>query len=235
MPIKSTIQKSLFALASLVALGGGAGLVAVANAQSTSSTPPPQALHFGSKFEGSLLTKGPGVSGTVLSVSGNIIAVTGKNSTTTYSVNAANAKFFKMTDGKKPTTATIADIKVGDTVGVRGTVTGTSVVATEVIDGLFKPNLGHHGDQGEGKRGLGGTVSAVSGNTLTVKRPDGTIYTVNAGGAKIFKVVELSVADIKVGDTVGIQGSVSGTQVTATNILDGVLPKFPKPPKPTSN
>ena len=72
--------------------------------------------------------------------------------------------------------------------------------------------------------GVGGTVTAVSGNTITVTGMDGKTYTVDASGATITKDMTVGVADIKVGDTIGAQGTVNGTNVTATNIHDGKMP-----------
>lgn len=90
--------------------------------------------------------------------------------------------------------------------------------------GMHKGVMGMRGHGPLGQRGVAGTVSAVNGNTVTVTGKDGKTYTVDASGAKISKVVDLSVSDIKVGDTVGVQGSVSGTTVTAKHIMDGVPP-----------
>jgi|GEM_PF-5911797 len=81
-----------------------------------------------------------------------------------------------------------------------------------------------------GERGVMGTVSAVSGNTVTVTSKDGKTYTIDAASAKVSKVVDLTVSDIKVGDTVGVAGKVSGTSVTAVHIMDGVPPTPQAPP-----
>lgn len=75
-----------------------------------------------------------------------------------------------------------------------------------------------------GERGVIGTVSAVNGSTITVTGKDGASYTVDASGSKVSKIVELAVGDIKVGDTVGVMGSVTGTSVTAKHIMDGIPP-----------
>ena len=87
----------------------------------------------------------------------------------TYTVDATNAKVMKSaTSGVKPTTATIADIQVGDTVMVQGTVSGTSVTATSIFDGKFTPRYQRTNPASTGKsvfgRGVVGTVSAVNGN-----------------------------------------------------------------------
>lgn len=100
--------------------------------------------------------------------------------------------------------------------------------------------------------GIFGTVTAVNGDTLTVTgqthvmrpMPEGsatgtqahpvppvaaspTVYTVDATNAKIYKgsaTSTVSVSAINVGDTVIVQGTVSGTNVAATVIRDGVMP-----------
>lgn len=75
--------------------------------------------------------------------------------------------------------------------------------------------------------GVGGTVTAVSGNTITVTGRDGKTYTIDAGSATITKDETVTVADIKVGDTVGAMGTVNGTSITATIIHDGKMPMGP--------
>src|ERR1035437_4641276 len=77
-----------------------------------------------------------GVSGTVSGVNGNTITVNGRQgfgsttATVAYTINATNA-----TVRKNNATSTISSIAVGDTIFVQGTVTGTNIVATSIIDG----------------------------------------------------------------------------------------------------
>ena len=72
--------------------------------------------------------------------------------------------------------------------------------------------------------GVGGTVTAVSGNTITVTGKDGKTYTIDATSAAITKDETVTVSSIAVGDTVMANGTVSGTSVTATAIHDGKMP-----------
>ena len=74
------------------------------------------------------------VSGTVASVSGNTITVTGRDKNT-YSVDASNAKITKGFGANSQTLA-IGDVKQGDEVAVMGTVSGTNVAATAIMDGV---------------------------------------------------------------------------------------------------
>ncbi len=90
-------------------------------------------------------------------------------------------------------------------------------------EGMHKGGFG--GMCGHG-RGAVGTVTAISGNSITITGENGTSYTVNASDTtKISKMVELTVADIKVGDRIGAEGTLSGTTVTATHIMDGIPEK----------
>lgn len=163
-----------------------------------------------------------GVMGTVSAVNGNILTVVGKNSVT-YTVDVTNAKVTKIVAGAAPTTVTVSNIAVGDTVGVRGTVSGTTVTATAVMDGIYKGRGDMKGEKMmRVHHGVAGTITAINGNTITIKKADGAIYTVDASSAAITKVVTLTVAGLSVGDTIHAQGTVSGTTVTASHIMDGV-------------
>ena len=89
--------------------------------------------------------------------------------------------------------------------------------------------------------GVFGTVSAVSGTTLTVTAqarpqpansatasattPAATVYTVDASNAKIYKgsaTSTVSISSIATGDKVMVQGTMTGSNVAATVIRDGV-------------
>lgn len=66
-----------------------------------------------------------------------------------------------------------------------------------------------------------GSISAISGSDIVVNGNNGTTYTVHAAGATLSgngNVVVL--ADLKVGDTVVIRGTLDGTVITALKIRD---------------
>ncbi len=81
-----------------------------------------------------------------------------------------------------------------------------------------------------------GTVSNVSGNTLTIvsrpgfgkpgldnKGPGTTTFTVDAANAKITKRnATSSISNVAVGDIVIVQGTLNGTNITATIIRDNI-------------
>ncbi len=183
----------------------------------------------GGRFGRGMMGSGqaPAVVGTVSAVSGNSITVNGKQgfsptaTLATYTVDATNAKITK-----NNTVGTISSIVVGDTIAVQGTVSGTNITATSIRDGVM---------MGGGLRGLGvtGTVSSISGTTIMVAgktRPNGaaaTTYTVDASSATVIKNGQTSaVSNIAVGDTVMVQGTITGTNVAAKNIRDGVPPQM---------
>ncbi len=202
-------------------MGGGAiaGYAGLASAQTPST----------SATAAKGMARMPGVMGTITAINGSSITLSGmsKTGTTTYTVDASSAAV--TVDGA---TSTLASLTVGERVNAEGTVTGTNVVATKISSGFGPGGRGMGGPDMRGGFGPGvtGTVSAVNGNTVTVTGKDGTTYTVDASSAKVSKTVELNVSDIKVGDTVGVQGKVSGTSVTAEHIMDGVPPTPQAPP-----
>jgi hypothetical protein len=184
----------------------------------------------------------PAASGTVTAVSGNTITVTDKRTGTSYSVDASSAAIQKFTPpasgttpATKPTPATISvsDIAVGDNVTVQGTVSGSQITATKITDGMM---MGRGGFGGHGQQGAMGTVSAINGNTITLTGKNGKTYTIDATSATVKKVSDSTVGSITVGDTLMVNGSMSGSTVTATNIVDGVMGfgQHGQPPTTTS-
>lgn len=203
--------------------GIGTMLAGVASAQdAASTTSTASSTSTGFHREGGMRV--PGVFGKITAINGTTLTVVDdRDSAKTYTVDASAAKVLKSTaEGTAPTTVTLSDLALSDMVAIRGTVSGTSVTATEIMDGPFG---GHMGGPGMGKRGKEGTVSAVNGNTITLTGSDGTTYTVDASNAKVSKTTQINVSDITIGDTLMVQGSVSGTSVTAVHIMDGLPPR----------
>ncbi len=177
----------------------------------------------------------PAASGTVAAVNGNSLTVTGKNGVT-YTVDAANAKINKITPGSsgaKPTRSSISvsGILVGDTVVVQGTASGNNITATSITDGVFG---NWYGRGPVAKPAAVGTVASVSGNTITLTGKNGATYTVDASSATVTKFTPgtsgsrgtsatITVSQIQTGDTLVVQGTASGDNVTATKIMDGTF------------
>ena len=105
------------------------------------------------------------VTGTVASVSGSVITLTAKNGGS-YAIDAANAKIMK-------TGATVdaSAVQVGDLLMARGTLSGLSMTATTIVDGVKQrpanaTNLNAKAHPGENR--LLGTISAINGTSLTL-------------------------------------------------------------------
>jgi hypothetical protein len=173
-----------------------------------------------------------GVYGTVAAASGNTITVTSKQGpsatvvTTTYTVDATNAKIMK-----NGVAGTIASILVGDTITAQGTLTGTNLVATTIRDGVLKGKSDKTNEDksnqnlpaivGNGQPIVAGTVSSVSGVTVTITNKSNVSYTIDATNAKITQGPNtITVSGIAVGDMVVVQGTINGNAVVATSVID---------------
>ena len=220
-------------LATVATIGGT--MLAMTASADTTTTPVAQSQHK--------VNHQPGVIGTVSAINENTITITSKHftkgatgtaataTTVTYTVDATNA-----TVTKNNAASTISGITVGDTVMVQGTVSGTSVTATAIRDGVMARTPRTSGTTGvHAKNGVMGTVSAVNGTTLTVtsksfgKTATPVTYTVDASNTTVTKNgATSSVSAIAAGDTVMVRGTVSGTSVTAKTIMDG-MPHFTAP------
>jgi hypothetical protein len=215
------------------ALLGSLLMAAPAFAQTT--TAPPQ----GGWGEGHMMGRAPGVFGSVTAVSGNTLTVQsrsfGQNTTaTTYTVDATNAAVTK-----NGSASSVGSVAVGDMVMVQGTVSGTSVTATAIHDGMpqggLRGGMGRFASstmtfrhpatstlpQGNGQPVVGGKVTAVSGNTITITNASNVTYTIDATNAVVTaKGQTSSVGTIAVGDNLLVQGAVNGSAVTASSVID---------------
>lgn len=192
----------------LLAGGAAAGYASIASAQSSTGTANASAFQ-------------PHVGGIITAINGTTLTVTAgpRNDGGTFTINASGASVTK--DG---TSSALSSLVVGDHIMAEGTISGTNVTATKIVSGqkgfgmVMGMGMGKRG--GFGRGGVVGEVTAVSGSTITLSAPNGTTYTVNAGGATVQKTTTGSLSDITVGDVIGVQGAVSGTAVTATSIHD---------------
>lgn len=214
-------------------------------------TPTGNNNHYGNGSNGSWQGKAPGmmgrgtmamklgIFGTVTVVNGNIITVNGRQgfgsttSTVNYTVDASNS-----TVRKNNATSTVSSIVVNDKIFAVGTVSGTNVTATSIIDGMMMrtgmqgkggPGNGHATTTppftGNGEPLVAGTISVVNGNTLTVTTSSNVTYTVDATSAKILEGnTTATVSSLAAGHKVLIQGAVNGTSITASTILDQQAP-----------
>ncbi len=192
--------------------------------------------------------RAPGVFGTVTAVSGTTITLTAKGfgpnasgSGSTYTVDASSATVEK--DGAA---STLASVLVGDTVMVEGSVSGTSVTATRIMNGRppMMEGRGHGRGEGRGMRfgtstenGMGiipagngqpvvaGSVTSISGTNFAIANKAGASFTVDASSATVTKQgASSSVSAIAVGDTVIVQGTVQGSAIVANTVVDHGTP-----------
>jgi len=141
--MKKTLQQKLGTplIAAALVAGIGTGAFALAGAQSAAAAETSTTTTATSQVAaapGASSTTHPhghaplGGDGTVASISGTTLTMTEESDEggATYTVDASSA-----TITKNGTAASLATIAVGDKIFVKGTVTGTNVVATSINDG----------------------------------------------------------------------------------------------------
>jgi hypothetical protein len=132
--------KTVALVAVMVATVGGIGIAPLVAHAANSPTPHGQTTR---EFKDSKnKTTSHATNGTVSAISGNTITLTKlgkKSTTTTYTIDATSAKITKKMGKAAPTVITISDIKVGDRLLVKGTITGTTISATNITDLIKTP------------------------------------------------------------------------------------------------
>jgi hypothetical protein len=211
MAIKANFKKTAALLAAIaIILTGAAAITSARVSQAKSGTV--GAVKTAMRHLGT-----PPTTGTVSAISGNSITLAGKNGAT-YTVDAGSAKIVKISNGAK-TTIAVSGIQTGDVLAVTGTVTGNNIVAKNITDGVMTMPV-------KQQPAATGTVSAISGNSITLAGSNGTTYTVDASNVQISILksgVSLQNSGVQTGDTLTIFGAVSGSNITATRIMDGKL------------
>jgi hypothetical protein len=174
------------------------------------------------------------VIGTVTAVSGNTITISvqkksggkkGATTTTTYTIDATNAKITK-----GGVAGTASSIVAGDRISVIGTFTGTNIVATIIHSGA---TIQGGIDSNRMSPNFVGKVTAISGNIITINTkndsenntsaaPATTVLTIDATTARILRgETAITIADVAVGDNIVVQGIKTGTNIVAGLIRDG--------------
>jgi len=112
--------------------------------------------------------------------------------------------------------AGIAGIAGAQTATVAATTTTTNSSTSDPTDA---PHQGHAPLGGDGN------ITSINGTTITLSEENnegGASYTIDASKATVTKAgATAQLSDLKVGDKIFVQGSVSGTSVAATSISDG--------------
>jgi hypothetical protein len=173
----------------------------------------------------------PAMFGTVTAVSGNAITVSaekgfsGNTANATFTIDATNAKIFKNNN-----VGAITDILVGDKIMAQGKVSGTTLTAVMIRDGVQgdkneinkDKNRQPLGLSGDGQPVILGKVSSVNGSTFVITNKSNANYTIDATNAKIIKggVNTPTTTDIAVGDNVIVQGAINANAVVASSVID---------------
>ena len=156
----------------------------------------------------------PKVAGTVTAVTADSITITARDGSSR-TITTTSATTYRLGEAA----ATRADVAVGATIVAGGTAgSGTSFTATSVT--LRAPRVG-------------GTVSAVSGSTITIQRRDGTSATIDVDANTTFQVRGVTVAgldDVKVGmHLIAVGRLAADGSLDASRVLAGDTPFHGEP------
>ena len=207
--------------------------LASVHAESNNTTTPNQNWNRGGDMMRKMgemgMRGGRGIIGIITSINGNSININSTFGSTTksYIVDATNAVIIK-----NNATSSIPALNVGDNIMVNGKITGTNITAKNIIDGI-PPMTRKIGDKntpikkdkvlasGDGQPVIVGKVSSLNGNTLTITNQNNQTYTIDATNAKILKNnTASSIGNIIINDQIIAQGTINGSNITATQIID---------------
>lgn len=154
--------------------------------------------------------------GTLTAINGSTLTIKSMRDGTVLTVNATNATVWR------GSSVPLAKLSLNDVVVVRGTASGNVITAVTIAGGNWKDSWPENANWNNLKPGVTGIVTGITGTTLSVKNDKGVVYAVDATNAKLQKEKgeKIAISDIKIGDTVFVQGTVSGTSVVAKNVFD---------------
>lgn len=173
------------------------------------------------------------IAGKVTAISGTTITIVSPKDSVSYSVDAATAAIAAGL-GNNAKARTIADVVVGQTIVVTGSLNGTAVTATRIaVGGTVEAKTKAKEVREEMENATRGLVTAVSGTTVTLQEREGKTYTVNTATASIVKRGEkdtetaATLADVTVGTMIAVEGTDTDATIAATKIV--IIPKAPMP------
>jgi hypothetical protein len=228
--VVALLAATIFAVGYLTGQIGGAGASSAAgtSANATSTTPP-----LTGRFGGQ---QPPGAAGQVTAVNGDTVTITPggfrRSASSVTTILLTSNTTYNQGFGPSAAAATQSSIQVGAFVIAHGTLSsdGTSLTATDVSLLPSAPGSGGFGHMGG--PGAAGTVTAINGNTITIKPGTGL------GGMQQSSVTSIVVSSftqyvagfgasaskdsVKVGAFVRAQGSVSADGKTLTASLVSV-------------
>ena len=239
--ITTTIAAGSLAMALAAAAVTQPGLAAAASSSSTVSnvsavaSPTAQAGVAQSGTAAQAASAGqrkPGVSGQVTAVSGNTLTVQDQRQQTAVSVTMTDT-----TQVFKQSTVDSSSLKTGVTISASGSTQNGVFTATKVQLGVTSspserssapsttapstttPSTTTAPSGKKAGNRVSGTVTQVSGSTITVQAADGTTTQVQLGtSATITERVAATKADITTGTRISVRGTMASNVVTATSI-----------------
>ncbi len=118
-------------------------------------------------------------------------------------------------------------VVVGAMVGVKGAWDKATSTITSSVVNVFDKLRGIH---------VKGTITAISGTSLTVKADTGTVYTVDASKARVFHTFLFGAsANVSVGDTVAVWGThIEGSNTITARWIRVPATKPDPSPSPTA-
>jgi len=189
--------------------------------------------------------------GTVKTITGNALTLAPKSGPEVSVSVEPGARILRMAPGdkdlKNAASIHLEEVKVGDTVRVRGHATGNGIDALEVlvITSSAVDAVKDQVRQDWLKRGVGGIVESVdtaSGKvnlsvpSLTEKKtivvhtsPSTVLYRYAPDSARPEDAKQVKLQDIQVGDQLRARGNrgADGSELTAEEIYTGIFPQFP--------
>jgi hypothetical protein len=168
------------------------------------------------------------VHGSVTAVSGSTITLAANNGATYSVVTGNRTSFFDVVRGgtfgtRSRSASSLSGIAVGDTLTAKGALSGATLSAKTVLDVT-------------GARPIHGSVTAVSGSTITLTTKSGSVYTINTSNSTQFWQVAAtggpfgkrtktpsSLDAIGVGDKISVHGTAGASNtavVNATTVLE---------------
>lgn len=162
----------------------------------------------------------PGIRGTITAVSGSDYTVKTEEGATYEVQTGPNTRFTRQ---RQPLKA--SDIHVGDMIVAVGQVDDTAHSVGAAVFAVLDPEQVKRMKESFGKTWIAGTITAINMDELkiTLKRPDGAAQTIAVDENTSFKKHRdsITMADIKVGDSIGGQGALANGVFLAKELRVG--------------
>ena len=158
-----------------------------------------------------------GMQGVITAINGGVLTLRrqGPGGSGTLTVDTSGSTTFQEGGpGAKSGTLTLSQLRVGERIAVQGTLSGSTVSAATVAVQPAPP--------------LSGVITAINGGVLTLQRQGpggGGTLTVDTSGSTTFQEGgpgatsgTLTLSQLRVGERIAVQGTLSGSTVSATTV-----------------